>query len=250
MLRASFCVGVVVLFLSGTALSESPDSLSAREQLEGARFALDIEQAEVALARIDPTANPLLFADASLLLAELKRGDYERIKDDKSLRREIGKEIDQLAKAGLAALINAEPVSERYRLEADLYATMIRTKFRGMKLQPKLEKSLEIAIEIDEENTAAWVSMSRRPLFAKKSQGGDVPKALELLNRALAINPDYVPGLMFRGTALAKLGESEAAEEDWDKAIALNPNVAEARQSLLVIEMDDLGRSSNNPSTR
>ncbi|MEM7692675.1 MAG: hypothetical protein AAF194_09615 [Pseudomonadota bacterium] len=246
MFRVSFYASFVLLLVSAEAFSDTPDLSAVQKRLETARFELDVEQADAALALIDAGTNPLLFADASLLLAELKRGEYERVKDDKTLRRGLGKEIDRLAKAGIAALDRAEPVSERYRLEADLYATMIRTKFRGMKLQPKLEKSLERAIELDQENTAAWVSMSRRPLFAKESQGGDVQKALELLNRALEINPDYVPGLMFRGTALAKLGASEAAEADWDRAIALNPNVATARQSLLAIEMDDLGQSSTS----
>ncbi|MEM9398389.1 MAG: hypothetical protein AAF991_12990, partial [Pseudomonadota bacterium] len=141
MFRVSFYASFVLLLMSAGAFSDTPDLSSVQKRLETARFELDVEQADAALALIDAGTNPLLFADASLLLAELKRGEYERVKDDKTLRRGLGKEIDRLAKAGIAALDRADPVSERYRLEADLYATMIRTKFRGMKLQPKLEKS-------------------------------------------------------------------------------------------------------------
>ena len=202
--------------------------------------------AQVYLAELDRAADPLVYADASLLVAELLRGQYEQLTEDRKARRAVGKEIDQVARAGLSALESIPESSERYRLKADLYSTMIRSRFRGMKYQPMVETALAQAVALDAENAAAWVSLARRPLFAKPSQGGDLTKALELLNTALQIDPDFVAALMFRGTAFGKMGAEEAAEADWSRAVALNPNVAEARAELLDLDVGELGPAAGN----
>ena len=43
--------------------------------------------------------------------------------------------------------------------------------------------------------------------------------------------------LLFRGTALAKLGYMENAEADWVRATELNPNVRDARDRLMSLEL-------------
>ncbi|MEM6486288.1 MAG: hypothetical protein AAF662_15050 [Pseudomonadota bacterium] len=207
------------------------------EQLARARFELDLQLAEPLLLRLDPEHDSKLFADASLLAAELKRGEYERETEDKQRRRALGKEIDRIARAGLKALDSVPESSERYRIEADLNSTMIRTKFRGMKLQPKVEASIDKALELDPFNASAIVSAARRPLFAKPKHGGDLTKALSLLDSALDIEPEHLSALMLRSTAYAKLGDAERAERDWAVALSLNPNIKGARESLLGIEL-------------
>jgi tetratricopeptide (TPR) repeat protein len=177
------------------------------------------------------------FSSASLLVAELKRGEYEQASIARKAKRQLGREIDKVAGAALASLEQAADTSERYRLEADLLGTMIRSKFKGMKYQPRLEKALKTSLQLDESNANAWVSLAKRPLFALPTQGGDPQLALEHLNRALAVNPQHVQALLFRGTAHAKLGQLALAVQDWATASALNPNTADARDRLMAIEM-------------
>jgi tetratricopeptide (TPR) repeat protein len=213
-------------------------------QIAKAKFEFDRERAEALLPELEdaltadaPEEAVLRYADAALLVAELRRGDYEKGELEKKERRELGKDIDKVAKSAIKALEKLPDSSERYRLNADLLAVMIRSKFRGMKYQPKLEKALDKALELDENNANAWVSLARRPLFAKPSQGGDTSQALEYLEKALAANPNHVQALLFRGAAHYKLGDETSAQVDWDRALSLNPNTAGARERLLKIDM-------------
>lgn len=233
-----FRIVYLVLLLTSPVLAED-----LQQQLADAQFNFDLQKAEellsdfAAAATEGPEQASLDFASASLLVAELKRGVYESGELERKPRRALGREIDRIAKAAIEGLQQLPESSERYRLQADLMSTMIRSKFQGMKYQPKVEEALERAVQLDEGNASAWVSMARRPLFADPKQGGDLEKALLYLDKALAIKPDHVQALLFRGAAYAKLGETEAADADWTRALELNPNTAGARDRLMTIDM-------------
>jgi len=155
----------LLLFASFTALADS-------EALLDAKYRYDLDAAQSVLADTAPAAG-LEFAEASLLVAELLRGRYEHDELGRDGRREVGREIDRVAEAALAVLETLPQSSERYRLAADLYGTLIRSRFRGMKYQPKLEQAVDKALELDPKNAHAWVTKARRPLFAKPRHGGD-----------------------------------------------------------------------------
>jgi tetratricopeptide (TPR) repeat protein len=235
-------LGFVLLWLIAiAALAQEAD---LHQRFSEAQFNFDRALAETLLPEFKQVAQSgnsqnlwLNFATAALLVAELRRGDYEHQSLDKKARRQLGRDIDDTAKAGLASLQSLPESSERYRLEADLLGTMIRSKFKGMKYQPRLEKAIARALGLDENNANAWVSHARRPLFAPSNQGGDPALALEYLDRAIKLDPEHVQALLFRGAAQAKLGKPTLADADWSRATKLNPNTAEARDRLLEIEM-------------
>jgi tetratricopeptide (TPR) repeat protein len=228
----------LLLLFTSTALADD-----LQQQLADAQFNFDLHKAEELLpafasAAADNTEQASLdFATASLLVAELKRGVYESGELERKPRRALGREIDRIARAAIEGLQQLPESSERYRLQADLMSTMIRSKFQGMKYQPKVEEALQRAVRLDEGNASAWVSMARRPLFADPKQGGDLDRAQLYLDKALAIKPDHVQALLFRGAAYAKLGVPEAADADWARALELNPNTAGARDRLMKINM-------------
>jgi hypothetical protein len=230
--------------LSLLAVFAQAQEISLHDAFAKASYNFDLEQAEQLLPQYEQAMDTgtneqaiLDFASASLLVAELKRGIYEQASIAKKDKRVLGREIDKIAGAALAALEQAAQTSERYRLEADLLGTMIRSKFKGMKYQPRLEQALETSLQLDERNANTWVSLAKRPLFALPKQGGDPQLALEHLNNALAYDPRHVQALLFRGAAHAKLGQTALAEQDWAAATALNPNTADARDRLMAIEM-------------
>ena len=222
--------------LAALLLAISAATLADSDALAAARFNYDLDAAREVLSETGPEAG-LVFAEASLLVAELLRGRYEHDELAREARRSVGREIDRVSTTAIDVLETLPESSERYRLQADLLGTMIRSKFRGMKYQPELEAATDRALVLDSRNANAWVTRSRRPLFAKPSQGGDPALALEYLDNALAIEPDHVQALLFRGTAHARLGEPESAERDWARATELNPNVAGARDRLMAIEL-------------
>ncbi len=232
---------VIALFLSTPAFTADTNP---EELLRQAQFTFDLQLAErahtdfIARHNIEPNeSNSLALAESAVLVAEINRGRYEQEDLDKKARRALGKEIDRVAKRALDALEQIPLSSERYRLEADLYAPMIRSSFRGMKYQKKLEKALEKALELDPENAAAWASLARRPLFADEKHGGNPAEALGYLDKALDLQPDLVQALLFRGVAHKKLGMDAQAEADWQRAVELNPNTADARDRLMNIEL-------------
>jgi tetratricopeptide (TPR) repeat protein len=52
----------------------------------------------------------------------------------------------------------------------------------------------------------------------------DPMKAIEYLNKAIKLRPDFTDAYMVRGLAYADLGQQERAVEDFTKAIRLKPN--------------------------
>ena len=233
------CVSV---FLAATALFTRADDL--QERFAEAQYTFDQTLAKDLLPQYEQLAQStdtesawLDYAAAALLVAELIRGDYEYLSVAKKEKRKLGRNIDSVANTALKTLATLPDSSERYRLEADLLGTMIRSKFKGMKYQERLEQAIAKALELDDKNADAWVSKAKRPLFAAEKHGGEPALALEYLNRALEIHPEHVQALLFRGVAHTKLGESALAEEDWALAKKLNPNVAGAQERLLDIEV-------------
>ncbi len=231
----------LLLMSAPVAVAATP---AASDLYREASFSFDLPTAEQALEaylglqQADPAeALTLDYVRAAVLVAELRRGVYEHGELERKARRSLGRSIDKVTKAALEALSALPESSERFRLEADLYAPMIRSSFRGMNLQPKLEEALEKSLALDENNARAWVSLSRRPLFAPAKHGGDPALALQHLDRALALEPDLVQALLYRGAAHQKLGDSAAAEADWARATELNPNTAGARDRLMSIEL-------------
>jgi Flp pilus assembly protein TadD len=57
-------------------------------------------------------------------------------------------------------------------------------------------------------------------------------RALEEFGRAAALRPQDAGAINNRGTALEALGQTEAAKDDYRRALGMNPCLAEARENL------------------
>lgn len=75
------------------------------------------------------------------------------------------------------------------------------------------------ALELDPAAPAALASAGLATLLLRH----DFTHALELLDRAITIDPSFVTGLTFRGFALGALGRMDLAERDLRAAIEVNP---------------------------
>jgi len=115
------------------------------------------------------------------LLVELRRMEYETTDADPRNKRLLGRTIDDAAKVGHDALKKVPNVSEKWRMQADLFGTMIRSKYKGNKYGGEMDKATERARKMDPNNASAIVTECKRLLFATKGHGGDVPAALEML---------------------------------------------------------------------
>ena len=62
---------------------------------------------------------------------------------------------------------------------------------------------------------------------------GQPDAALPEFGRALALAPRDARNFNNRGVALEALGQTEAARSDFERALQIDPNLAEARQNLV-----------------
>lgn len=228
---ATSALGLDVAAPQPADLSAEVDRVERDSDLEGA-----LKLVEALQARTVSNAKPedlMLLGRAALTAAEVRRYQYEKGNDmDPRDRRLLGRMIDEVAKIGHDAMdALPEDMSERWRIKADLYMTMIRSYYKGNKYIDAMDAALAKAIELDPENPNALVSAAKRPLFAEEKHGGDVPEALELLSHALEIDPNLERAIAFRGVAYDELGDTDKAIADWKRALELNP------KSQLAIDM-------------
>jgi len=177
----------------------------------------------------------IALARACLIVAESRRFDYEKAEGvmDPRDRRLLGRTIDDVAAIGLGALANVpDSLSEKWRMSADFYGTMIRSNYKGSKYVQELEDATEKGVELDPSNPYALITASKRPLFAEENRGGDIPEAMEYLNKAIELNPKLERAYAFRGVGYEKLGEMDKAIADWKKALELAPNSRLAKEKL------------------
>lgn len=238
---------ITLLALLAAVFSVHGDTLQELDtQREQARRAYDLEACRRLLTEIqvavgeDPADDSarLTLAYAALATAELQRITFEESKAPLAERREMGKVIDVAAKLGLDALEGLAESSEKYRMQADLYGLMIRTHYQGTRYGKKMDAATEMGLELGVDNPHAYVTGSKRLLFAKERRGGDVEEALELLNRALELDGDHVMGLVLRGTAHEKLEDFDSAQKDWERALELNPACKPAKDKLEALSKD------------
>jgi tetratricopeptide (TPR) repeat protein len=95
--------------------------------------------------------------------------------------------------------------------------------FLEKKENVEAQKSFQIALEADADNPAALVGMAR--LVADVDQ----PAAMQAVERALKINPNYVPGYLVLAEIALDNRERQDAHQSIDKALGINPNSLEGR---------------------
>jgi tetratricopeptide (TPR) repeat protein len=183
----------------------------------------------------DPSdANRLLLGRLCLAIAEMHRYQYEKATDmDPRDKRLLGRKGDDFARIGHDAVDPLpDNLSEKWRIKADLYMTMIRSLYKGNKFVDEMEEAKDQALKLGPDNPNALLTAAKRPLFAEAEHGGDVPAALALIDKALTINPNLERAHAFRGVAYEKMGKLDDAVVEWKRAIELNPNSGLAKDKL------------------
>ncbi|MGD0277455.1 MAG: tetratricopeptide repeat protein [Syntrophales bacterium] len=91
------------------------------------------------------------------------------------------------------------------------------------------EKLKEQFQEVSQDLTAVnWVYQAFALWSHKSNEYTNPLKAIEYLNHAIRLKPDYAEAYSNRGWAYANLGQYDRAVEDYNKAIQLKPDLAEA----------------------
>ena len=231
-----FAAAAFAVLIAAAAAGAAPD-LAAR--LEAAARGWDLDASEVVRAASraeaedgDPGAR-FLHARACLLTAELLRVRWEESDASaRDTRQQLGARIDVAAQEGLTELSGLADTSERSRVEADLLATMIRSDFRARRYEARLRAAIDHAVALDPDNPKALAASAKPLLFAGANHGGDPHAALEVLDRALRLDPKLESARLLRAVAWQKLGDPARAQADWKEALRRNPLCEPARRGL------------------
>ena len=209
---------------SSSAAAQNPGEVNLDAlvtELERAATSYDVELAESVLERAD---NLELRVRAGLLVAELLRIEFETLDPgERQARTALGRRIDAAAIAALERIGELPESSERWRMQADLIATRIRSNFRARKHHKEFEAASERALELDEDNARAWVTAAGPFVFAGPAHGQDYDEAIRLLDRALELAPALESALLLRGLAEERRGAFDRALTNWRAALRANP---------------------------
>ena len=128
--------------------------------------------------------------------------------------------------------------ADAHSLLADLYGRKISLgngMLAGPKFGPKVKEENAKAMALDDKNPRVWASLGRQYLLAPKMFGGDVAKAIESLQKSLALDPAQDETWVWLAKAFAKHGEKPKARDAIQHALSLNPDspwIKEAANSL------------------
>jgi len=143
--------------------------------------------------------------------------------DKKGARTAVDKAIDAVQRA---IQLN-DKSADAHSLLADLYGRKIslgNAMFAGPKFGPKVKEENSKAMALDDKNPRVWASLGRQYLMAPKMFGGDVSKAVESLQKSLAIDPSQDETWVWLAKAFAKQGNKAKAHEAIQHALQLNPD--------------------------
>jgi tetratricopeptide (TPR) repeat protein len=159
---------------------------------------------------------------------------YEMRKDKKAAAEAIDKGIEAVQRY---IQLN-DKSADAHSLLADLYGRKISLgngMFAGPKFGPKVKEENAKAMALDDKSPRVWASLGRQYLMAPKMFGGDVAKAIESLQKSLALDPAQDETWAWLAKAFQKQGDKTKAHDALQHALSLNPDspwIKEAADSL------------------
>ncbi len=148
---------------------------------------------------------------------------YEMRKDKKSAAETVDKAIDA---AQRSIQIN-DKSADAHSLLADLYGRKIslgNAMFAGPKFGPKVKEENAKAMALDGKNPRVWASLGRQYLIAPKMFGGDVSKAIESLEKSVALDPQQDETYVWLARVYKKHGDKAKVDDAIQHALSMNPD--------------------------
>lgn len=226
----------IALFVGLGAGAPAPDW---HERLDSVRRSYSLESANELIAEMttqNDAGTSAALAEAYLIKAELLRFDWETLPDDSENRDQVADELDAAAWAGIEQCKRLSDSSETFRLRADLLGTLIRSRYRAKKHLDEMEANAERAIELDSANARAYVSKAKPLLFADERHGGDVEKAIALLDKALELDGSLESAKLLRAYGLEQLEERDEALAAYREVLQHNPQCTPAEHAIAELE--------------
>jgi len=155
---------------------------------------------------------------------------HEYLLDDSEMRKDkkaAGEAMEKAIDAAQRSIRLDNKSADAHSLLADLYGRKISlgtAMFLGPKFGPKVKEENAKAMALDDKNPRVWASLGRQYLMAPKMFGGDVSKAIESLERSVALDPLQEETYVWLAKAYKKQGDKAKAQDAIRHALTLNPD--------------------------
>jgi tetratricopeptide (TPR) repeat protein len=113
-------------------------------------------------------------------------------------------------------------LAEAHGLLADLYGAKITGALSGMRFGPKANAEAARALQLDANDAFVYAAQGRKYFFTPSAFGGDINKAIESFQRAVAIDPHSDEDFVWLAKAYKKKGDSTAENKALAEALRLN----------------------------
>jgi tetratricopeptide (TPR) repeat protein len=146
---------------------------------------------------------------------------YEMRKNHKA----AGAAVDKAILAAQRSVQLDDRSADTHSLMADLYGRKIAYggMFAGARFGPKVGEENRKALALDDKNPRVWASLGRQYLMAPKMFGGDVGKAIESLQKSLALDSSEDQNWVWLAKAFHKQGDTAKSREAIQRALQLSP---------------------------
>jgi cytochrome c-type biogenesis protein CcmH/NrfG len=145
--------------------------------------------------------------------------------------RNDGKLIKQAAQDGAwaaeRAIALASGSSEAHRLEGESLGQLIPYVFAGgPRYGPRSTREIDKAIELDPKNVNAFIARAFNYFFAPKAFGGDKEKSVQMLKKAVELDPTSDTARLWLAQVYWAEGKKQDALREINVARQLNPGRA------------------------
>lgn len=196
------------------------------QQARRARDLADVEALRAAMEKARSEASQKNSSDAYLRLALLENWTCEA-----AYAHQDNKLVKQAAQAGVAAAREAVKLnrnsSDAHWLLSQLLGLLIPHVFGGgPRYGPESTREADKAIELNPRNAEAYIARAHDYFFTPSMFGGSKPKAVEMLKKAIAIDPASdaaATAHIWLAQAYFSLGQGGTAHEEIEQALRLNP---------------------------
>jgi tetratricopeptide (TPR) repeat protein len=201
------------------AASETPDVAAARQARDrgdeaAMSAALDTARADAERSnRIEAHLRHALFAHWMVEVS------YAR--DDKKLGKSAAEEGIAAAEKAVALDPNSSPA---HAMLGRLYGELIPfAMLGGIRFGPKSDRELTKAMELDPKNAEAHIGEGINKIFTPSAFGGSLPLAIELLKKAIELDPSSDTAHAWLAQAYETSQQHAKALEEIAAAERLNP---------------------------
>ena len=198
-----------------------------KNQLGSARDRQDLVALDTQIAQLkQSSAPPYELALAYSYAAEVAM----ELRDKKRSEGYAESGITLAQKAVEASGSNAE----YHRLLGNLCGQIIPANpFMGaLKYGPCARDEITKAIQLDSKLALAYVSQGVGNYYLPSSMGGGIDLALKDFDQAIALNPNLADAFLWKGIALRKANRDADARQAFGKALQLDPDRAWAKQQM------------------